>query len=236
MINAISTDRRNFENITSELLMLQQRVRAEDFTSDEIRQMKNMNLSNNEIDSIKDRLLSMDITVFSASELINDLQDIQTNNGNFSSNIDSLLNETDSIIQVLSNDENFDDKSADADAGGPYIGIEGQPIVFNGTMSSGSTIKDNNVTITEYHWDLNGDGRFDDATGPIVSFTYLRSFDGIIGLRVLNEYGFSDIDYVSLSMRSNNLSPTIEQFSPASAQSSILSGSNQTYILNTSRL
>ena len=46
-----------------------------------------------------------------------------------------------------------------ADAGGPYVGVEGSPVALDG---SGSTDADNDIV--SYEWDLDNDGSFDDAS------------------------------------------------------------------------
>jgi methionine-rich copper-binding protein CopC len=67
-----------------------------------------------------------------------------------------------------------------ANAGGPYFTLEGASVLVNGSASSDPE----NDALT-FAWDLDGDGAFDDATGPSASFA---GIDGpsthTVGLRV----------------------------------------------------
>ncbi|MBP7936251.1 MAG: PKD domain-containing protein [Phycisphaerae bacterium] len=54
-----------------------------------------------------------------------------------------------------------------AHAGGPYDTVECQPLQLDGTASS-----DANGDAITYAWDLDGDGEYDDATGPAPSHTW----------------------------------------------------------------
>jgi predicted extracellular nuclease len=53
-----------------------------------------------------------------------------------------------------------------ADAGGPYTGRVGKDVPLDASDSS-----DENGDELSYAWDLDGDGAFDDATGPTATFT-----------------------------------------------------------------
>lgn len=81
-----------------------------------------------------------------------------------------------------------------ADAGGPYTGYEGSSVTFDGTRSY-----DPDGEIVEYAWDLDGDGEFDDAFGPTVSYTWGDDYQGNIGLRVTDNMGATDTDMVTLT-------------------------------------
>lgn len=54
-----------------------------------------------------------------------------------------------------------------ADAGGPYVIDECQPLQLDGTASS-----DPNDNALTYAWDLDGDGEFDDSTEPAPTYTW----------------------------------------------------------------
>ncbi len=66
----------------------------------------------------------------------------------------------------------------------PNPGVVGQNITLDG---SGSFHQDPGKTIDSWEWDLDNDGQYDDATGPIVvvSFPSLGSF--VVGLRVTDD-------------------------------------------------
>ena len=88
-----------------------------------------------------------------------------------------------------------------ADAGGPYVGIQGSPVALDG---SGSTDADNDIV--SYEWDLDNDGSFDDASG--VSPTFAAAGSGVftIGLRVTDGDGAANVDNTTVTV--GNVAPT----------------------------
>ncbi|PJB95622.1 MAG: hypothetical protein CO080_06790, partial [Nitrospirae bacterium CG_4_9_14_0_8_um_filter_70_14] len=91
-----------------------------------------------------------------------------------------------------------------ADAGGPYAGSEGSPIALTGAGSSDPQ----NDALT-YAWDLDLDGQFDDAAGVAPSTTFNGEFHGMIGLRVTDPAGNTDVDYAAVTVASVNGPPAI---------------------------
>ena len=83
-----------------------------------------------------------------------------------------------------------------ADADGPYTGVVGEPITFNGTGSY-----DPDGTIVSYEWDLDDDGEFDDANGPTPTMTWDAPYSGNISLRVTDNDGATDIDSTTLTVK-----------------------------------
>jgi len=82
-----------------------------------------------------------------------------------------------------------------ADANGPYTGMVGQSITFDG---SGSSDPDPGDMIVSYEWDLDNDGQYDDATGVSVQHTWYSVYNGNIGLRVTDSNGGIDSDQSSV--------------------------------------
>ena len=82
-----------------------------------------------------------------------------------------------------------------ADANGPYTGIVGGPITFNGTGSY-----DPDGTIVSYEWDIDDDGEFDDAIGPAPSKTWDIPYSGTIGLKVTDDDGGVGTDTVIITV------------------------------------
>ena len=70
-----------------------------------------------------------------------------------------------------------------AEAGGPYSGIVGVPITFDGRGSTGD--------IVEYRWDF-GDGSF--GTGAVVQHAYSSPGTYTVRLTVRDRYGMTDTD------------------------------------------
>ncbi len=88
-----------------------------------------------------------------------------------------------------------------ANAGGTYVLNEGASISLS---SAGSTDPDG--TITNYAWDLDGDGQFDDASGATAGFTTTNSGSYIVGLQVTDNRGA--IATATATVTVNNLAPT----------------------------
>jgi len=93
-----------------------------------------------------------------------------------------------------------------AKAGGPYNGIVGQPITFDGSAST-----DANACLTgtgpgclsdaivRYQWDLNGTGNYDtdSGTSPTVQKTWTTPYSGLIGLKVTDRFGLTGTSQVN---------------------------------------
>ena len=82
-----------------------------------------------------------------------------------------------------------------ADANGPYTGLIGEPITFDGTGSY-----DPDGTSVSYEWDLDDDGEFDDAFVATPSKTWDAPYSGNISLRVTDDDGATDIDSTTLTV------------------------------------
>jgi hypothetical protein len=93
-----------------------------------------------------------------------------------------------------------------ADAGGPYLTQEGQPVTVTASASTEAT--DPSGGPLSYAWDLDNDGQFDDATGVTASFTRVGQDGGfIVALQVTNAAGISDTDSAMVTV--TNVAPTV---------------------------
>ncbi len=97
-----------------------------------------------------------------------------------------------------------------ADADGPYSCTAGIPCTLDGSSSFDIDPTD---FITEWQWDLDNDGQFDDATGkqPVVVFPTATTAPLNIGLRVLDNavmhpqgQKLEDFDFTSATVLANN--------------------------------
>ena len=82
-----------------------------------------------------------------------------------------------------------------AEANGPYESLEGSPITLDGSSSY-----DPDGQIVQWEWDLNNDGIFDDAIGPIVEFTWGDDYSGNISLKVTDSLGATGIDQTTITI------------------------------------
>ena len=75
-----------------------------------------------------------------------------------------------------------------ANAGGPYNGVIGTPITFNGSASYSPNL---GSSIVKYEWDLDGNGTYETNSGssPTVQKTWLTPYQGVIGLKVTDNDG-----------------------------------------------
>src|SRR4051794_34730001 len=64
----------------------------------------------------------------------------------------------------------------------PESPTAGAQVTFTSTSTSGGSI-------TSYDWDLNGDRKYDDATGPTATYTFADAGDHQVGLRVTDNTG-----------------------------------------------
>jgi PGF-CTERM protein len=71
-----------------------------------------------------------------------------------------------------------------------------QTVTLNATDST-----DGDGAITSYEWDLDGDGQYDDATGPTVDVEYSTSGEQTIGLRVTDDDGLTSETSVTVDVR-----------------------------------
>jgi PKD domain-containing protein len=61
--------------------------------------------------------------------------------------------------------------------------------------------EDSDGRISEYHWDLNGDENFDDATGPVATRTFSTAGNKQLTLRVTDDRGASSTVSRTLTVR-----------------------------------
>lgn len=71
--------------------------------------------------------------------------------------------------------------------------LVGQTVTFNASSST-----DPDGSIVKWEWDLNGDGVFNDATGPTARKVFTAAGDQVVSLRVTDDKGASDIAAVTI--------------------------------------
>jgi len=86
-------------------------------------------------------------------------------------------------------------------AGGPYAVNEGGSVTLSASGSS-----DNDGTISNYAWDFDGDGQYDDASGASVDFATNQSGSHVIGLQVTDNRGATATTTTTVGV--NNVAPT----------------------------
>ncbi|GMT41336.1 MAG: hypothetical protein IEMM0001_2071 [bacterium] len=83
-----------------------------------------------------------------------------------------------------------------ADAGGPYTGSVGVPVMLD---ASGSYDPDGQIVT--YQWDCDNDGTYEQTTlFPTLKYTWSDAYDGIIGLLVTDNDGLSATDTTTVEI------------------------------------
>jgi PKD repeat protein len=95
-----------------------------------------------------------------------------------------------------------------ADAGGPYTGTAGVPLVFDGSDSM-----DPDGTIVSYDWDF-GDGSA--GNGPTPSHTYFAEGTFVVALTVTDDSGAMETATATVVINLANLSPDVDPGGPYS--------------------
>src|SRR3989442_2129781 len=193
--DTLSSDPRQLETFPATLALLQNKIKATGFPADIIGEIRNLGLTDTQIDKFKSDFISANFS-FTNSSLLGNLTEIRSNNAALMPVLKGLSTEIDNHIAAILADPvlSLFDNAPRANPGGPYKGIEGAPVTFDGTLSTSRT------NITSYKWDLDGDGSFNDASGPVVSFTYHHGFNGIVGFNVTNSDGLSNIGYTFIKI------------------------------------
>jgi PKD repeat protein len=98
--------------------------------------------------------------------------------------------------------------SIDAEAGGPYSGAEGSPIVFDGSGSSSSS------SITNYEWDCTNDGSYDVSSSSPTgsSCTYPDDGSYTTKLRLTDSNANTDTDTAAVTV--SNVAPSVSLSGP----------------------
>jgi Zn-dependent metalloprotease len=118
----------------------------------------------------------------------------------------ALASSTGNSSTISPNSDAPDECIPTADAGGPYVTPEGQPVIVDGSASAESS--DPSGGAITYAWDLDNDGDFDDGNNVTATFTNVGD-NGLftVRLQVTNTAGISDVDSTTVTV--NNVAPTV---------------------------
>ena len=227
LIADLSNDTRPVDNILAEFETLRSNSITTGLSIDEDREGHNLGLTTKELDIIQADFVSNNFA-FTKADLISAYsQSISDNNFliNTFSNLSSGLS---TIIVTLESDSLVADDTPHVVSGGPYSGVEGTLITFDGTSSTSS------APIILYEWDLDEDGAFDDGTGSTQAFNYDHPFEGFVGLRVTDTLGISNVSYSSIDIKTVNSPPFVDSFSPDPKFVEVLVDTDITFSVTTS--
>ncbi|PUB79021.1 MAG: hypothetical protein DBO99_04965 [gamma proteobacterium symbiont of Ctena orbiculata] len=92
-------------------------------------------------------------------------------------------------------DDETSNQTPEADAGGPYSGSLGTLLTLDGSAS-----QDSDGWITNYAWDLDNDGLYDDASGITADYSAAAVGSFTIALQVTDDSGNSDTDRATVTV------------------------------------
>ncbi|MEH7072975.1 PKD domain-containing protein, partial [Neobacillus drentensis] len=216
--NVLDADPRPLDQTATDLQAFRDEVAAQGFDPDFVRDLKNMGLTNSQISEMKTNLVA-DSFSFNKNGLLNQLDSLRTTNQSLSAAFEELAkNMNENWIAYLTAMPSVNDRAPIVNAGGPYSGPEGSTITFDGSASTSPS------EIVKYEWDLDGDGAFDDATEAKPTFAYDRNTNKLVGLKVTNADGWSNIGYATVFIENSNHGPTITSMSPDRAETVVIAG------------
>ncbi len=87
-----------------------------------------------------------------------------------------------------------------AEAGGPYSGSVGTPLLLDGSASTDLDIGLGD-SIVLYEWDVDNNGIFDTSSiSPTLAYTYTTPYSGLVNLRVTDSLGLSGQDTAAVTV------------------------------------
>jgi hypothetical protein len=227
-INISNQYSQQLDEYGNSLESFQNRVIGSGFLPEEIQYAKNLGLSEVEIQNFRNNIISTDFTPISKNQIISLLTELEALNSQLESSFETFSQSLDENISILELNSGTSSPIPIADSGGPYSGIIGEDIIFDG---SNSTTPFNSI-ITSFQWDLNGDQLFNDAFQNITSFNYDKLYNGWIGLQVTNNFGENDLSYSSLHIINDNKKPIINTFSPSERVINMTINSSSLFSIN----
>ena len=201
------------------------------FNETEKAEFYKIGFTNDIINTIETFFKSKNLIIFSQNNITNDIDSNILINNNFIESLRTYSQNFSNVIDKIIIDHNGTTINSNyipqISAGGPYIGSLNLPIKLNGSIVN----SDSGVSIVDYEWDLDGDGKFDDAIGSEPLIIYNKIFEGFIGLKATNSIGISNIIYTPITILDNNQSPQITSFTPLDLSLEILINSPQSFTL-----
>jgi PKD repeat protein len=222
----LEADPREFEQTALELQAFRDEVATQGLSLELVRNLKHLGFTDSEIEEMKKQFLARGFT-FNKQELLNHLDSLRmTNEGLITSFGQLAKNMKEHWLEYLSVMPNVGDYAPIVNAGGPYEGQEGSTIHLDGSASTSPS------EIVNYEWDLDGDGAFDDAEGAKPSFVYNHNINKLVGLKVTNLEGWSNIGYATVFIENSNMGPTITAITPQLAEREVIVGENTLFTVD----
>lgn len=92
-----------------------------------------------------------------------------------------------------------------ADAGGPYVGYEGESMTFDASNSTGTSL--------EYRWDFDNDGIWDTSwsSEPVYEHTYGDDYNGLVNVEVRTSPGVKEVDVDHMTSHGHGFMTTVAE-------------------------
>ena len=222
--NLIAADGRNFDGAAIAFEQNRTRVVAEGFSPAELALFNSRGMTAAQIDDLE--VVYQELPSASGvtrAEIVARFDAGVASNTQWSNSLISFVGQLDSLEAVLANNVDAGGRPL-PDAGGPYAVGVGSLFALNGGGAS-----DPSGTITSAAWDTDLDTAFDDANGLSPSVTVGSGYDGLVGLRVVDDEGNPAVDYARLTVNDANDAPNIAIGSPPLGTVVVPTGGSQSF-------
>ena len=204
----LSADPRDFDALASAWETFRSGVIAGGLSAADRQELRNAGLTAAQLTQLQSEIIATDLSATDRATVQSGLAGMQTDNDALAADLTQLASAMGPIIVALESDPLVLHVAPVGDAGGPYAASQNNPILLDGSGSSGAT------TIASYEWDLDGDGGFDDATGVAPTATFPEAGDLVIGLLVTDSDGNQGVGFASVHVASTNGKPSITSLTP----------------------
>jgi len=200
---------------------MQQRVVTQGFYPQELESMQAAGMDAAEIDSMRSHIINADLDGLETGSLGGWVDSLRAETASAVAHYDSVSADLTGVLQELANSW----------VSHPLAVMTGDTIVAEGgTVSlSGSSSTDPRSLPLAMAWDLDADGRFDDATGPAAAFSRSANGEYRVGLRVTNSDGLWDVTHRFIRVTEVNRMPGFTSTLPGAAYLRIARGASQTF-------
>lgn len=216
---ALSGDGINLDVIAADLAGKRDDIAATGFSGEQRKALAELGYDDAALHELRVWIAQQPFATGVESQMISAIDGLLVSHDTSTINLRQLAVDMRAAATTLAADPNVDPSLPVADAGGPYATTPGTPLALDATDGTGAP--------TGYAWDFDRDGRFDDATGATPSVTFAAPFDGLVGLRVTDARGLTDVAYARVVVGATNAPPAISTFTPTASLTLI--GSTTTY-------
>jgi hypothetical protein len=208
-------------NVTGRMAdYLRSRLGIHPINADLLQAMENQGVAQADLRAEAASIIELDMQGFDWPGFADDLRGLVADNPTEAAQYLDLAAQLDAKASALAADPLVSDGQPIAEAGGPYVGSTGTPISVDGSASTGEAP-------LSFNWDLDGDGAFDDATGPTPSFVPDDTVP-LVGLRVTASNGSQAVDWAVVGVADVDAPPVVDLVAP-DAWSEIQAGSSQPF-------